>query len=176
MMVTLGSGGHTYEMFQLIRNLSYKIQPRIYIIAETDNLSEHKLQDFMNSKYSKLSTELNIIGKIPRSREVHQSWITTVFTTFRAFIYSFILMMKHKPDFLLCNGPGTSVPLCVAAFIFHVLGWKHIKIVYVESICRVKTLSLSGKIVYQIADRFFVQWPQLKDKYPRAKYFGKLVI
>lgn len=58
---------------------------------------------------------------------------------------------------------------------FQVLGVKHIKIVYVESICRVKTMSLSGKIVYQIADRFVVQWSLLKEKYPRAKYMGILV-
>lgn len=36
-------------------------------------------------------------------------------------------------------------------------------------------MSLSGKIVYQIADRFVVQWPLLKDKYPRAKYMGRLI-
>jgi len=48
-------------------------------------------------------------------------------------------------------------------------------IVYVESICRVETLSLSGRIMYYLAEHFFVQWQQLQDKYPKAIYLGKLV-
>ncbi len=43
---------------------------------------------------------------------------------------------------MLCNGPGTCVPLCAAGLILGVLGLKRVLIVYVESICRVKTLSI----------------------------------
>jgi beta-1,4-N-acetylglucosaminyltransferase len=34
-------------------------------------------------------------------------------------------------------------------------------IVYVESVARVKSLSLSGKIMRYLADQFVVQWPDL---------------
>ena len=46
---------------------------------------------------------------------------------------------------------------------------------YVESFARVGGLSLSGKILYPLVDRFLVQWPQLKEKYSRAEYNGVLV-
>lgn len=48
---------------------------------------------------------------------------------------------------------------------------------YIESIARVKTLSLSGKILYvfRLADDFVVQWPQLVQKYPRSIYIGRVV-
>ena len=46
--------------------------------------------------------------------------------------------------------------------------------VYVESICRVESLSLSGLIMYYFADHLLVQWPQLKDKYPKSIYLGEL--
>ncbi|GFQ72742.1 UDP-N-acetylglucosamine transferase subunit ALG14 homolog [Trichonephila clavata] len=176
-MIPLGSGGHTFEMFCLIKNISEKFCPRIYVIADTDNLSEQKAKSFEESLLFsvKNTPETYVIEKIPRSREVGQSWKSTVFTTLKASITAFILVLKHKPDLIVCNGPGTCVPLCGAAFLLHVLGLKYIKIVYVESICRVKTMSLSGKILYHLADRFLVQWPQLKEKYPKAKYIGKLI-
>uniref|UniRef100_A0A0E0LBY5 UDP-N-acetylglucosamine transferase subunit ALG14 n=1 Tax=Oryza punctata TaxID=4537 RepID=A0A0E0LBY5_ORYPU len=55
------------------------------------------------------------------------------------------------------------------------LGWS--SIFYIESIARVKKLSLSGLLLYRlrIADQFFVQWPQLQQKYPRACYAGCLM-
>lgn len=64
-----------------------------------------------------------------------------------------------------------------AAFFQQVLGFGWPSIFYIESIARVKKLSLSGLLLYKlrIADQFFVQWPQLKQKYPRACYAGRLM-
>ena len=76
---------------------------------------------------------------------------------------------------VLCNGPGTCVPLCLAGLLLGTVGLKKVVIVYVESICRVETLSLSGKILYHLSDYFFVQWSTLKDKYPKAIYLGRIV-
>ncbi|KAG8483351.1 hypothetical protein CXB51_022334 [Gossypium anomalum] len=59
----------------------------------------------------------------------------------------------------------------------YVVGIRWSSIFYVESIARVKRLSLSGLLLYKfrIADQFFVQWPQLQRKYPRAHYVGCLM-
>ncbi|XP_042901525.1 UDP-N-acetylglucosamine transferase subunit ALG14 [Parasteatoda tepidariorum] len=172
-MVVLGSGGHTFEMFQLIKNISNKFSPRIYIIANSDTLSECKAKSFEESLDN--LPENYVIERIPRSREVAQSYITSVLTTLKASIFSFLLICRHMPDCLICNGPGTCVPLCLSAFLLHSLGLKHIKTIYVESICRVSTLSLSGKILYHLTDYFIVQWPDIRKKYPHAKYFGRLI-
>ncbi|XP_049421795.1 UDP-N-acetylglucosamine transferase subunit ALG14 homolog isoform X1 [Epinephelus fuscoguttatus] len=80
-----------------------------------------------------------------------------------------------RTDQVLCNGPGTCVPLCVAGLLLGILGMKKVLIVYVESICRVQTLSLTGKILYPISDYFFVQWPCLRDKYPKSIFLGRIV-
>ena len=58
-----------------------------------------------------------------------------------------------------------------------VVGWKRVVVVYVESIARVKKLSLTGLLLYKLrlADQFFVQWQDLKVKYPRANYVGRLM-
>ncbi|XP_064927193.1 UDP-N-acetylglucosamine transferase subunit ALG14 homolog isoform X3 [Columba livia] len=76
---------------------------------------------------------------------------------------------------ILCNGPGTCVPVCISALLLGLLGIKRAIIVYVESICRVETLSLSGKILYYFSDYFIVQWPGLKEKYPKSVYLGRIV-
>ncbi|XP_061489718.1 UDP-N-acetylglucosamine transferase subunit ALG14 homolog isoform X2 [Rhineura floridana] len=76
---------------------------------------------------------------------------------------------------VLCNGPGTCVPICVSALLLRMLGLKSVIIVYVESICRVENLSLSGKILYRFSDYFIVQWPALKEKYPKSLYLGRIV-
>lgn len=76
---------------------------------------------------------------------------------------------------ILCNGPGTCVPVCISALLLRLLGIKRAIIVYVESICRVETLSLSGKILYYFSDYFIVQWPDLKEKYPKSVYLGRIV-
>lgn len=45
-----------------------------------------------------------------------------------------------------------------------------------ESIARVRKLSLSGNILYlsRMADRFLVQWRELQQRYPRSTYAGRL--
>uniref|UniRef100_M1B1H8 UDP-N-acetylglucosamine transferase subunit ALG14 n=1 Tax=Solanum tuberosum TaxID=4113 RepID=M1B1H8_SOLTU len=115
--------------------------------------------------------------QIYRSREVGQSYITSVGTTLVAIAHALWLMIKIRPQVILCNGPGTCIPLCVIAFLFKVLGIRWSSIFYVESIARVRKLSLSGLLLYKLhmADQLFVQWPQLKEKYPRAHYVGRLM-
>lgn len=76
---------------------------------------------------------------------------------------------------VLCNGPGTCIPLCAAGLLLGILGLKRVLLVYVESICRVESLSLSGKILYHFADYFFVQWKPLQVKYPKSVYIGRIV-
>ncbi|XP_076353651.1 ALG14, UDP-N-acetylglucosaminyltransferase subunit isoform X1 [Tachypleus tridentatus] len=181
-MAIIGSGGHTSEIVQLIHSLSSAYYPRIYVIASSDKMSqdkvlelEQKLQAHATQQHCKEHYQKFCIEKIPRSREVHQSYITTVISTVYSILYSFPLILRHKPDMILCNGPGTCVPVCLVAFILSVIGVKKSTIVYVESICRVQTLSLSGQILYHFSDYFFVQWPQLKARYTRAIYLGLLV-
>lgn len=55
---------------------------------------------------------------------------------------------------------------------------KRSKIIYIESVARSKSLSLSGKIMIHLADDFLIQWPDLARKYQfksSVKYIGLLV-
>ncbi|GAV71631.1 Alg14 domain-containing protein [Cephalotus follicularis] len=179
-LVVLGSGGHTAEMINLLSVLRKdRLTPRFYIAAATDDMSLQKARVLENSlvesgEVKELSAEFM---QIYRSREVGQSYITSVLTTLMATADALWIMIRIRPQVVLCNGPGTCVPLCIIAFLFKVVGIRWSSIFYIESIARVRRLSLSGLLLYKlrIADQFFVQWPQLLRKYPRAHYVGCLM-
>ncbi|PON74031.1 Oligosaccharide biosynthesis protein Alg14-like [Trema orientale] len=180
-LIVLGSGGHTAEMLNLLAVLQKdRFSPRFYIAAATDNMSLQKARSFENSLANETGdkvVETSQFMQIYRSREVGQSYITSVWTTLLALAHGLWLMIKIRPEVILCNGPGTCVPLCIIAFLFKIVGVRWSSIFYVESIARVQRLSLSGLILYKlhIADQFFVQWPQLQRRYPRAHYVGCLM-
>ncbi|KAI5938256.1 UDP-N-acetylglucosamine transferase subunit ALG14 [Manis javanica] len=178
LLVVAGSGGHTTEILRLLENLSSAYCPRHYIIADTDEMSAHKIKSFELNRPDRDSSGMfpkYYIHRIPRSREVQQSWLSTVLTTLYSMCLSFPLTYRVKPDLVLCNGPGTCVPICISALLLGILGIKKVIIVYVESICRVEHLSLSGKILFHLSDYFIVQWPTLKEKYPKSVYLGRIV-
>ncbi len=79
------------------------------------------------------------------------------------------ILLKEKPRALLTTGAGVGVPF---VYIAKILG---IKTLYLELITRVNDLSLSGKLVYFLADEILVQWPELAEKYRRARYVGQVI-
>ncbi|XP_067290883.1 UDP-N-acetylglucosamine transferase subunit ALG14 homolog isoform X2 [Pseudorasbora parva] len=170
------------RLFGILRN-GYEYKPgqkgsvSVLVVAgsDTDKMSEEKIRAFEAERKESDSTSQFTLHRIPRSREVRQSWSSSVLSSLSALMSSVPLVFRLHPDMVLCNGPGTCVPLCAAGLLLGVLGLKRVLIVYVESICRVETLSLSGKILYYLSDYFFVQWAPLKDKYPKAVYLGRLV-
>eukprot|EP00884_Botryococcus_braunii_P019054 jgi/Botrbrau1/5832/Bobra.0366s0014.1 len=180
LMIVLGSGGHTAEMLTLVGQLDKKrYSPRTYIVAETDQMGAQKAltSEGLDPSTPGGGADNGVkVCTIPRSREVGQSYITSVVTTLIAMLAAFMIVLKENPDLVLVNGPGTCIPICVAAFFFRLVGLGRAKIVYVESIARTCSLSLSGKLLYhlRIADRFFVQWPSLQHRFPRSIYSGRL--
>ncbi len=165
-----------------------------YIDDESDTVADGKNEPTM-MKYSTNTDEkqattltkltnhtkfgLAPVYKLPRAREVNQSYVTSVFSTIRSFFQTVKLIWETQPELLLCNGPGTCVPLIYSVFLFRVLGLfrcnsisghsSDCKVIFVESLCRVGTLSLSGKLVYPLVDKFVVHWPSLKKNYPMVE-------
>lgn len=120
-----------------------------------------------------LSLPRDRLHVIPRSREVGQSWVSTVPATLRALAASVWPVLSSRPRLLLVNGPGTCVPVAAAALLGRFLGVCSTRIVFVESVCRVESLSLTGKIMLAgLADRVLVQWPQLASGHSGCEFIG----
>ncbi|GMT15515.1 hypothetical protein PFISCL1PPCAC_6812 [Pristionchus fissidentatus] len=173
LLTVLGSGGHTTEMLDLLKNFDEKsYTSRTYVVADTDNHSERKA---LESEQSRTGGSF-VVEKIPRSREVGQNYVSSVFTTAYASLHAFLIVTRIRPSLLVVNGPGTCVPVAISAAILDMMRVANTRIVYVESICRVERLSLTAAILYYsgIADDVIVQWPQLKDTYPRVRTLDEL--
>ncbi|XP_055328466.1 UDP-N-acetylglucosamine transferase subunit ALG14 homolog [Paramacrobiotus metropolitanus] len=174
LMVILGSGGHTTEALSLLSQMSAsKYYPVTFVLADTDSTSAMRAA-VLQRLDAETKEEAKFV-KIPRSREVRQAWLSSAWSTLYATMYALPIVITERPDVILCNGPGTCVPICLVAWIFNIVGLRRSIITFVESICRVKSLSLSGKILYYVADVFFVQYQYLKERYPRAVFLGRLV-
>ena len=181
LLAVAGSGGHTAELLQLLtaataapssKSSCVSFSTRHYIVANTDSMSQDKIELFETTR----KTETNVvISKIPRAREVGQSYLTSILTTVYSQLFCIPHVLRARPDILLVNGPGTCIPVCMFVFLLRVIGMCRGRIVYVESICRVNTLSLSAKILVFFADHVLVQWPQLAASSYRCKYIGRLV-
>jgi len=189
LMVVLGAGGHTAELMPLVRALTEpgpgstkpKYVDRTYVHAFTDVLAPKRALAFEQERNSH-PDEFRIVA-IPRAREVGQSYFSSVASTLKAIWWCFSLLSKHPPDLLLCNGPGTCVPVVMAAALVRIglIGWRMpsraARIVYVESAARVNALSLTGNVLHvtRLADRIYVQWESLADPENDIFYVGRLV-
>ena len=146
------------------------------VISEDDNLIEDKIkQEFQESKSShKLETV-----RLKRARRVGQSYLTALWSTFIGLLSSIRLILSHRPHLCLTNGPAISVTASIAIRCLNFASFYRYRceIIYVESFCRTRTLSLSGKIIYhcRLANKFYVQWPALASCYKRAVFKGLLV-
>ncbi|KAJ0177264.1 hypothetical protein K1T71_007273 [Dendrolimus kikuchii] len=168
-IICIGSGGHTTEMLRLTKSFDLnKYSPRLYMMADNDVNSEKKVHDTENGR------KYYTINRVPRSRNVKQSFSSSMISTFYAMMQTIPIVYNFKPDVVLCNGPGTCFPICIVAFILRCLFLLDCRIVFIESICRVRTMSLTGKVLQYFADVIIVQWPQLRNVCFRAKYFGRL--
>lgn len=79
---------------------------------------------------------------------------------------SLAIFLKIKPDVIITTGAHTAVPMCYIAKLFGK------KVIFMESFAKTKTPTLSGRIVYPIADVFIIQWEALKKFYPKGIYLG----
>ncbi len=76
---------------------------------------------------------------------------------------------KRRPDAIISTGAGLAVPFFTVGKL---LG---IRLIYVESLTRTESISLSGRMVYPLADRFFTQWPATAALRRRAEYAGSVL-
>ena len=99
-LVVLGSGGHTTEMLDLIKNLNPdRYGPMVLVVANTDTTSLQRVQAYPHPlPIQNKETLLECFGsqqqvyRIPRSREVGQPYASSIFTTLRSFLFAIWLV------------------------------------------------------------------------------------
>lgn len=155
MLVVLGEGGHTKEIVTLIDLLGDDIEYG-YVLVEDDEVSEAKIE------------RPGPIFRVRRPRDKDHHLMGDICKTLQSGWQSWRILHLYKPDAVLTSGPSVAVPACALARLVGA------KVIFVETGSRVTALSMTGRIMYRIAHLFFVQWPTLQERYPKATYAGRL--
>jgi beta-1,4-N-acetylglucosaminyltransferase len=79
------------------------------------------------------------------------------------------ILWREKPDILISTGAGVSVPFF---YIGKLLG---VKLVFIEVFDRINSSTLTGRLIYPVADLFILQWEEQKIFYPKGIYLGQLI-
>ena len=157
-MVILGSGGHTWEMINVLSNLKWENYLPIYIIGFSDS---HSLNDiiFFEKKFNRDFFYERLIR--PREHCHNTYSLKVLFRSFYCFFKSFKIIYQHKPDYILANGPSICVPIIMCGWLLKKMGYISTKLIYIESAARVNNLSISAKLIKNFVDDMFGFWNQL---------------
>lgn len=96
----------------------------------------------------------------------HKSLLKYIINSVQSVYHIFI----ERPDIVISTGAGIAIPA--------ILLCKYLlksKIIFIESAANVINPSRTGSLVYKYSDLFIIQWPQLKEHYPTAKYVGLII-
>lgn len=78
------------------------------------------------------------------------------------------ILFKEKPDLIISSGAAVAVPFFYLGKLFGA------KTIYIEVFDRIDAPTLTGKLVYPVADKFIVQWEEMKKVYPKAINLGSI--
>lgn len=148
-MFISSTGGHLSEMLELSDLFKY---------YETTIVTEKtKSNLYLKDKYS--SVYYLVYG-------TKSHIFTYVFKFIYNFFKSFYLYFKIRPDVIITTGTHTAVSMCYIGKLFRS------KIIFIETLANRTTKTMSGTMVYPIADYFIVQWKSMLKLYPKAIYSG----
>ena len=143
------TGGHLNELLQLKKTMK---KYDSYLITEKTKSTLGLKKEFGNKiKFLKYGTK---------------SHLSYIYIYPYDCIKSLIYFIKIRPKVVVTTGAHTCVFMCYLAKLFRS------KVIYIETFANIHSKSMSGKLVYPIADMFIVQWESMLKLYPKAVYGG----
>lgn len=127
------------------------------------------LMDKYNSFIVTEETPYNTTIKGKKSyflKQINRREKTVIFKLIYNFYSSLKIFFKEKPDVIISTGVLVTVPLCLIAKIFRK------KLIYIESFAKSTSATKTGKLMYKLADKFYVQWDSMKTVFPNSEFLG----
>lgn len=106
------------------------------------------------------------VDKVYLVRQNNRKELLFVFHFIALFIKAGIIICRERPDYIISTGALMTYPFCLWCKLLKK------KIIYIESFARVDEPSLTGNLMYPIADLFIVQWEEMLEIFPKATYGG----
>lgn len=148
--VGASSGGHFSELSALLSFQDcWPVRPNLYI--STLEISSDGIP---------AGARAYVIGECDRRQPIN---------AMRTLLRSFRIAYAERPKVVLTTG---SLPLALFSLVCKIFG---ARIIWIDSISQMETLSASGRLVRPFADLFFVQWPELANSDSNVVYRGELV-
>lgn len=158
-------GGHFTELMGL-----KDLFPLYKSILVTDNINATKDKDDYKCFFA---IEYPTAWAIHRKEtagitSTHSRWQN--FSTYAKMMVQCIrIFYKYKPAVIVSTGSYIAVPLFL-------VGKLHgSKTIFIESVAKVYTKTLTGKIVGRLSNKVYVQWPEMQNSYSNSEYHGLLV-
>lgn len=156
-MLVYGEGGHEAEMKRLLSFLPGIQDSDINLVAYTEGAAN----PIDNVKQHVRCLALRDKQKGIRPFKLIQNF----FFNTKAF---FQLKNKWHIRVIMTTGPGIAI---VAALLSKFCGFK---VIHIETCCRFYSKSLTGRLMYHLADHFYVQNKELLAVYPKAVWCGRV--
>lgn len=153
-MFVYGEGGHEAQMNRFAPNLLNKLD-NYYAITLSDSkkkplwADEHFITQEFRNKYAWVNVLKNL-GPL------------------NIFLKTFLIIRRTNCRAIVTTGPGIAISAAIAAKLLNV------KIIHIETWSRFTTRSFSGRIMYHLASKFYVQNESLLQLYPKAIFSGRL--
>ena len=78
------------------------------------------------------------------------------------------VLKKERPDVIISSGAAVAVPFFYLGKLFGA------KTIYIEVFDRIDAPTITGQLVYPIADKFIVEWEEMRRIYPKAINLGSI--
>lgn len=153
-LFSFGEGGHSAQANRLAKLLLPMLSD-FNIISISDVKKQPEWSDFHY-----------VTGEV-REKHSHLSLLSNK-GPFEVFSTLNTIRSHHNIECVVSTGPGVSL---LSAMFFKILGKK---VIHVETWSRFHSKSLTGKLMYLVADKFYVQNKSLLEVYPKAIYSGLL--
>ncbi|WP_339923264.1 PssD/Cps14F family polysaccharide biosynthesis glycosyltransferase [uncultured Cyclobacterium sp.] len=159
-LLIYGSGGHKTQMEKFLDNIAKEgLDLNISFIGITESgvsINNSKIiESFEQPAFRNKYFSLMSLVKIPKK--------------YYNFIACFLkIRKKYEVLSVISTGPGLAIPFSI------LFKRGNSKIIFIETWSRFETQSYAGKVMYRLADKFYIQNKSLVKFYPKAIYSGLL--
>ena len=146
------TGGHLNELLQL-KPLYDKYD--YHIITERDKTTKNLKEEYKD--------KISYLPYGTRSKLIRYIFVFTFLCWKTVYLY-----FEIRPECIVTTGTHTAGPMCYLGKLFGS------KIIYIETFANSTTRTVTGRLVYPIADLFIVQWEEMLKLYPKAVLGGPI--
>ena len=132
-------GGHLQELLNIVAG----IQCEFFLVTFFSKVVEPKSP---------------IYSRVYYVADASNSALNFAYNTFR----SFLIFMYERPSAIISTGAGVAVPIALISKLFRK------KLIFIEIASQVHVPTKTGKLLYRLSDRFYIQHEPLLKVFPKA--------